>query len=60
MPDRWHPQHKRGLVVEIPASLYHEVNRERGHLGQWDRPASFKQTVSLLLQAGGCDSVPIQ
>jgi hypothetical protein len=38
--------------VEIPESLYHEVNRSRGRFGEFGKPASFRRTVSLLLRGG--------
>jgi len=56
MYDRWHPIRRIALIVEIPATLWRQINVARGRfLATRRRPITFAECVTLLLRAGGAD-----
>ena len=52
MYDRWHPKHRKGLPVSIPASLYRDIYHARIRFGFFGEPASMATTITALLRAG--------
>ena len=50
--DRYHPIRLRHLVVQIPASLYNEIDRTRLSLrGYGGKPLTFADMISRILGA---------